>query len=67
MASLEHARIASLVSSVGEHIQDAVDLAERLTEGGEETAAASLYEAERSLQMAQRNLERAADALRNRS
>lgn len=65
MASLEHARIASLVSSVGEHITEVAELAEALTGSEKESTAAALYEAERSLEMARRSLDRAASELRS--
>lgn len=64
MASLDHARIASLVTSVDEHIDQISELAERLATDGDDDIAAALFEAERSLQMAARALERAATRTR---
>lgn len=62
MASLDHARIASLVTSVEEQALRVAELAERL-QVTEAEAASALYEAERSLHMASRSLERAARTL----
>lgn len=66
MSSLEHARVASLVSSVDDQLTEIGQLAERLSDAraDAEVAVSALYEAERSLQMARRSLDRAANDLR---
>jgi len=65
MASLDHTRVAALASTVDDHAGRAAELAEQLAAGGDDTVAAVLYEAERSLRMASRTLERAVAALRD--
>lgn len=68
MSSLEHARVASLVSSIDDHLVEIGQLVDRLSdaEADAEVAVSALYEAERSLQMARRSLDRAASDLRGR-
>lgn len=67
MSSLEHARVASLVSSIDDHLGEIGQLVDRLSdaEADAEVAVSALYEAERSLQMARRSLDRAAGDLRS--
>lgn len=59
MPSLDIARISSLASAVEDMSRTAADLAGELEGGLDSDAASALYEAERSLRMAGRAVERA--------
>ncbi len=63
MASLDHARLASLVANVDETVLGVAELAEHLDTTGRSDAANALFEAERSLKMAGRSLARARRAM----
>lgn len=63
MASLDTAQLSALASSVDDTIIRVAELGERLDDGATSDAANALFEAERSLKMARRSLERAGRAL----
>jgi hypothetical protein len=59
MASLDHAQLSAIAATVEDSSTRVAELAERLHDGNTSEAASALYEAERSLQMAGRALDRA--------
>ena len=59
MASLDLARLASLVANVDETVTGVAELGEHLDADGRSDAANALFEAERALKMASRSLARA--------
>ena len=63
MSSSARAQLSSLAASVEEVVARVVALADELDQGATSDAANALYEAERSLQMAHRAIDRARGAL----
>lgn len=63
MASLDHAQLSALASGVDELARRSAELAGALEHGLSSEAATALYEAERSLVMAGRAVERARRSL----
>ena len=63
MSSLDRAQLSAIASSIDDAIVRVAALGEQLDTGGTADAANALFEAERSLTMATRALERAGKAL----
>lgn len=63
MATLPSAQISALASGIDDLVNRVAQLATELEESHEAEAAAALYEVERSLQMANRSMDRARRAL----
>lgn len=59
MASLDHTQLSALAAGVDDLAHRAAELAESLDQGPTAEAAVAMYEAERSLAMAARAVERA--------
>jgi hypothetical protein len=63
MSSLDRAQLSAIAASIDDAIVRVAALGEQLDTGGTADAANALFEAERSLTMATRALERAGKAL----
>lgn len=63
MSSLDRAQLSAIAASIDDAIVRVAALGEQLDAGGTADAANALYEAERSLTMATRALDRAGKAL----